>query len=66
LREGAVEKLEPAFAGVTASPATALHRADLLGDLHGALGHGEMQPLDHAPSITMTPLLALWGSPNVR
>jgi hypothetical protein len=66
LREGAVEKLEPAFAGVTASPATALHRADLLGDLHGALGHEKCSRSIMRPSTTMTPLLALWGSPNVR
>src|SRR4029078_6262085 len=31
------------------SGASLLHLADLLGDGNGALGHAEMQPLDHAP-----------------
>src|SRR6185437_10860601 len=31
------------------SGASLLHFADLLGDGDGALGHAEMQPLDHAP-----------------
>src|SRR6188474_1199282 len=31
------------------SDAGAFHLADLLGDGNGALGHGEMQPLDHTP-----------------